>query len=620
MKLSRVLLSIFILFSSIITFIPEAVEATGTKGYIDARAWDFIEQGLLPLKSDWEFYWNELLEPEDFLDDSKVAQTPTQYVTLPKDLTNIKKDDGSLPSNGYGTLRMIVEINDVSQVYALKSKYFSSAYKLWINGEELLEVGQVAKTKEQYKPTYLPMEAIFKTNQPTIEIIIQTSNFHHRRVRISMVEFGTVDQITTSTYKGIIKDSILFGSLLLISLYHLILFFLRRKEKAFIYFSLISLIVGLRVGIVNERMIVRLIPDLPAELMMKIGYLPVFLLLPLFILYAKEIFKAQELERPAKVSMYSIPILLFIISVTTVKVYDALFEYGQLFLFTLGGYLIFVMATKIIARRKSGSYALVIGFLFVLVAAIHDTLREFDIIQSTELLTVGILLFILIQAFYLAWRYHDSFNQVIKLAQENEAMYEEIQELNEDLEKKISLRTEELQFANNKLSMLSNHDPLTGIPNRRYFDDVLKQEWHRSIKFEQPLSLLMIDIDYFKGFNDFYGHLQGDECLIKVAEQLRNQLRKDRDFFARFGGEEFVVLLPNTKAEEAGIVADKLRAAIEQLNYPHELSEVADVVTVSIGITSQVGSTALTITEFINQADQALYVVKNTVRNSVHFF
>ena len=204
-----------------------------------------------------------------------------------------------------------------------------------------------------------------------------------------------------------------------------------------------------------------------------------------------------------------------------------------------------------------------------------------------------------------------------QLAQENEAMYEEIQELNNDLEKKIEDRTNELSLANDKLEKLSKLDPLTELPNRRFFDKKLQEEWNQSLQKKQPISILMIDIDFFKGYNDHYGHIQGDECLIAVAHNLKSQLNDKNQFVARFGGEEFVVLLSNTDRSMAFIIAEKLRTTIEHLNLPHECSEISNIVTISIGFNSIIASDDDTISDFINQADQALYMAKETSRTCV---
>ncbi|RSK27650.1 diguanylate cyclase [Bacillus sp. HMF5848] len=612
------LLHIFI-FLIMLSVSPEAVQgSTLPKGTFDATSWDFEQDGLLRLQSEWELYPSQLIEPDAFVNGT-VSSTPI-YITTPTDLTSIVHEGERFPADGYGTLHLKVKLDQLKEIYGLKNLYMSSSYKVWVNGELLQTAGQVARTKENYKPSYMPMVAMFKTDEEIIDIVVHISNFHHRRVRLSTFYLGTADAINDLTNKGTVKDSVLFGSLVLISLYHFILYVLRRNEKVFLYFSIIAVVVGLRVGIVNERLLLTIFPDLQAELMMKIGYLPDFILLPLLILYIREIFQSKELAWPARIATYAIPIFTIVIFATNVKVYDFLFQYGLWVIIGFGTFVIYLLFKNVFLQRKSGSFVMIVGGLAVLLTAINDTLRELDIIHSQEMLTTGVLIFILLQAFYLAWRYNDAFNRAVRLAQENEAMYEEIQVLNEDLERKIELRTLELTHANGELKRLVNTDPLTELPNRRCFDDRLQEEWNHSHVTKQPLSILLIDIDSFKSYNDFYGHLQGDESLKKVAEQLQRNVRSEVDMVARFGGEEFVVLLSNTDANKADRVAEQLRQAIENLQLRHNRSSVSDIITISVGVYSTIVTEDTTIEQIIMRADEALYVAKDKGRNCVQSY
>nr|CAD5952202.1 Phytochrome-like protein cph2 [Planktothrix pseudagardhii] len=143
---------------------------------------------------------------------------------------------------------------------------------------------------------------------------------------------------------------------------------------------------------------------------------------------------------------------------------------------------------------------------------------------------------------------------------------------------------QQLQFANQQLQNLAMVDQLTKIANRRCFDEILNQEWHRLIREQRPLSLLLCDIDYFKQYNDTYGHSQGDICLQQVAQALQQAVQRSIDLVARYGGEEFVVILPHTDQEGALQVAEKIQEAIQQFNQPHRASAVSQRVTMSIGI------------------------------------
>jgi diguanylate cyclase (GGDEF)-like protein len=181
----------------------------------------------------------------------------------------------------------------------------------------------------------------------------------------------------------------------------------------------------------------------------------------------------------------------------------------------------------------------------------------------------------------------------------------------------VSERTRDLEQANQMLSRFSYLDAVTGIANRRNFDDCLELEWRRVRREGTPLSLIMVDIDHFKAFNDTYGHQQGDECLRGVAQALRRSLHRPGDLCARYGGEEFAVLLPGTDAEGACQVAEGLRASVEGLGLVHASSAVAATVTVSVGVGTALSGDESTLQSLLRAADKALYESKKTGRNRV---
>jgi diguanylate cyclase (GGDEF)-like protein len=194
--------------------------------------------------------------------------------------------------------------------------------------------------------------------------------------------------------------------------------------------------------------------------------------------------------------------------------------------------------------------------------------------------------------------------------------------LYDNLEQRVAERTAELEKANRKLATLSATDGLTGLANRRHFDEMLSHEWARTMRTRQPLVIIMIDVDYFKKYNDCYGHQAGDECLKSIARVLQEGTRRVSDLAARYGGEEFTVVLPNTDASAALQLGETMRLSIEALAMTHELVP-AGKVTVSVGIAvalfsqgsgggSDSGAAAL-----LHAADEALYRAKRSGRNCV---
>jgi diguanylate cyclase (GGDEF)-like protein len=174
--------------------------------------------------------------------------------------------------------------------------------------------------------------------------------------------------------------------------------------------------------------------------------------------------------------------------------------------------------------------------------------------------------------------------------------------------------TEQLKVANAALEELASADAITGLANRRRFDVFIRQEWQRSSRSHLPLSLLLIDIDHFKKFNDRYGHPAGDDCIRRVADVLRHTANRVTDLCCRYGGEEFAVVLVDTDAAGALAVAERIRENVERLRIPHADS-ASGTVTVSVGVATRTTNEFASVNELISACDDALYRVKEDGRN-----
>ncbi len=197
-------------------------------------------------------------------------------------------------------------------------------------------------------------------------------------------------------------------------------------------------------------------------------------------------------------------------------------------------------------------------------------------------------------------------------------------EANRTLEQKVAERTErlaranrELQELNRRLDLLSNQDGLMGIANRRHFESVLEVEWKRAMREATPLSLLMIDVDFFKFYNDAYGHQQGDSCLQSIARAVNAVVNRPGDLLARYGGEEMVAVLPGTASEGARHVAERVRRAVADLNIAHARSPISGHVTVSVGVVTARPLPQETSAGLVLAADRALYEAKQNGRDRV---
>ncbi|HXW71286.1 MAG TPA: diguanylate cyclase [Methylocella sp.] len=185
-----------------------------------------------------------------------------------------------------------------------------------------------------------------------------------------------------------------------------------------------------------------------------------------------------------------------------------------------------------------------------------------------------------------------------------------------DLVERLAIANEDLELMNQQLESLAAIDALTNVANRRTFDLRSAQEWSRLTREQTPLSMLMLDVDYFKAFNDSYGHQEGDVCLQNVAAAICSAVRRPGDLVARYGGEEFVVVLPGTFLNDAVLIAEQISAALRTLALPHAISPFG-YVTVSIGAACMIPQQGLTIDELMAMTDSALYAAKRSGRNCV---
>ena len=196
---------------------------------------------------------------------------------------------------------------------------------------------------------------------------------------------------------------------------------------------------------------------------------------------------------------------------------------------------------------------------------------------------------------------------------ERDAAYQIMQ----DMQQQLEASNAELEVRNFELQRLSSLDGLTNIANRRSFDKFIEDEWRRALRNNDnsTIAVIMIDIDYFKLYNDGYGHQSGDDCLIRVAQTLEKCVHRASDLMARYGGEEFVAVLVDTDEQGAYAIAQQIQEAIRALAIPHEYSTVANLVTLSMGVASATPGSKTSVAQLIADADKALYAAKEKGRN-----
>ncbi len=277
-------------------------------------------------------------------------------------------------------------------------------------------------------------------------------------------------------------------------------------------------------------------------------------------------------------------------------------------------------------ETREGDYILW-GLSLLMISMFHDLFYMLHDIDDLYLVPFSYIIFIILDAYHILMNQVSNHHTLEHHAQKLEA---EVQQRTRELhlrtlaEKELNLvllqARAELHEANKKLKHQSEIDFLTNIPNHRYFKDSLEYFLNQCKSKREALSILMIDIDFFKQYNDTYGHQKGDETLKQVALTLQATAQRKNDFVARYGGEEFSAILPYTPYKEAGIIAQKMCTAIEAQRIEHKASQVSKYVSISVGLISITPDHSMTPDELIHKADLALYEAKKSGRNRFCFY
>ena len=424
----------------------------------------------------------------------------------------------------------------------------------------------------------------------------------------SSIKFGPFDRIANSQQIDVSLEMFLVGALIIMAFYHTGLYLLRRTDRAPLYFGIFCLIIAIRSLFIGATVIYRLLPDISYTLAAKVEYLCLPIAVWIFILFVRKIHPS---ETPIKAFIaiasacviYGSTILL-----TPPQFFISYLTYFQLVIVFAIGFVLFVLA-KAVIRRRDGSILSSIGALTFIAAVINDILDGKMIIHTGNYISLGLFAFILCQSFILAVTFS-------KALTSSEELTSKLQTLNNSLEERVRERTMDLQAVNLTLKNQASIDGLTGIRNRRHFDEIAQLMLQQINRDLQSFSLFLLDIDHFKKYNDTYGHLAGDECLKQVALVLHEKAERVGGLATRFGGEEFAVIV-GANSSEAVKLADQFVSAIHSLHIIHIASEPVPYVTISCGFVTttpdQVHEPMLQ--DLIQAADKALYSAKQMGRN-----
>ncbi len=578
-------------------FSPAAAERAvprAERGVLDLRAQDFDR--LHSLAGEWEFAYGRFESPG--ATDRSRPLDDAEFAPLPSTWKGIVSKGEQLPGSGSATYRLRILLGtQLPERLALLVPAWETAYALYIDGALAAEEGTPGVDRDTTIPSWRPVVVEFPVTDGTVELTAHVSNFHHARGGPAMTPLlGTPGAVREFREKRIGAKFFTFGSLLMIALYHLAIFLPRRTEKSALYFASFCLLMAVRVLVIDEQCILLLFPEIPWNLHVRLAYLPFSLGVPSFTLFLRSLFR-DEMNDVVVCAFNGVAVAyMALILFSPARVFTAFLTPFEIVI-ALGGLYCLAVLILAVRRKREGAPLFLGAFVFYLFCIGNDICYHQLLIDTAYIAPSGFLVFIFLQSVALARRYSAAFIKIEALDHEKAT----------------------LEMAAATLRTLTRIDPLTGIANRRRFDERLGSEWRRAAREEIPLSLIMMDLDFFKKYNDRYGHTAGDEVLRKCAEALHNRARRPADLVARFGGEEFVALLPNTGIDGAVALAETMRAAVEELDIARDDGTPFGKLTISMGCASTTPDARNEPLELVKMADAALYEAKRRGRNRVEY-
>jgi len=404
------------------------------KGILDLRNWNFETDGILSLDGEWEFYWNKFLLPEkiDFKDQ-------VSYLKVPSNWNSFIENGKEIGSTGFATYRLTILFRQEQKDIVIKIPEIYTAYQAFGNGKLIAKSGEIGKEIKDVEPRFSPMISLPSPQDGSkkLELVFLVSNFHHRRGGIVKgIELGKFSDLINKRELLIAEDLFLAGSITIIGLYHLGLFYLRRNEKFYFYFALLCILTAIQTLISGERYLVRIIPNIPWEVMYKLDYFSTYLALNFFAMFLKELFEEDF-------SIYiikSVQIFVFWISIIVLfgnsLFYSKLNPYFEIFIII--SFILFLVSLLLATyRKREGANLLLIATVGVFLAILNDILYGRNIIDTLMLVPYSILFLFGAQSFLLSIRYSKAFSNI-------ESLRSELEKSNRSLEAKVLLRTAEL--------------------------------------------------------------------------------------------------------------------------------------------------------------------------------
>lgn len=548
---------------------------------------------LKPLDGEWTFYHQQLMTKGNF-DHGKKVQIPSSFESVV----------GKRNTYGTYTKKWHVPKEWQNHKVAVYIPFEYSAYAFYVDGKKLTSAGVVgdAQTHETMLKNNI---AYFTPSQRTVVFAMEVSSFQHIRGGFeNSIKVGHALAVDRHVNSEMFRHTILTGVIFMMGLMMLVFAIFLRDLREFFVFGLFCISFALRSFFAAPFVYAR-VTNVSYEWGTKMEYFWTLMCFCVF-LYLMRLYYEKKFSNWMIGFVWVICGALMIVTLVSPPViFQDLFFKTTWLMIPVFIYLLYVIVHSL-KENKWLSRMNAIGSIIVFLGVILDYLKGIGVISSQiEMTMVGVTIYLILQVAALARDFAKNRTNLVSLN-------EELTTLNTSLDRQVAERTMQLSEANKQLQEIAWRDGLTGIFNRRYFTTTF-ETWFNEAKVQRtPLSLIMIDIDKFKQYNDYYGHLKGDELLIQFTKLIEKQL-PPHALFARYGGEEFMIVLKETNAATV-VLAETLRQQIEAANIPH-LGRETGIITASFGIATYTNERQPS--ELVDIADNQLYEAKVHGRNRV---
>ncbi len=516
--------------------------------------------------------------------------------------------------------KIAIPENLVGKWLSIFIPYQNSISKVSINGTPLVRVIQNDKPTAENEYSISPRLIFFQADDKILNIEIELiDNLNTKYEQNVSYDLGQSIVILKAKdgyqkqYRDFLIRTLLAGGILIFGIFTTLFAYYLNRQTYYYFIGILSIVVALRSSFATPY-IYTLVYDIDWQFAVRIEFILCVLMAAIFINYLKDLYAKYFSKKIYILAVVLLMMLMLVIIFTPPVIFQRVFLYviSILFLMTLYS---FYIGIKILREdRNAYPVSYLWGICVVDFAFLHDFFLYYQVIRTIDITLALVAVYILYVVFTMSILFARQVGNI-------ERLNKNLAEANTHLDEKVEQRTEQLIQLNQRLERQSKIDALTGVYNRGYLNKKLEEQYIQAVVQTEKMSLMMLDIDFFKKYNDYYGHLQGDELIKTIAQAIIKNI-PDSAFLGRYGGEEFVVILNNTHAEECRQIAQRICWQVENLALEH-LGRPNDpqIVTISLGAVSIYNVKRYqNVFEILQLADTLLYQAKANGRNQISFW